>query len=365
MLSERSSRALAGIRFPLVLMVLAMHVHPEALHAGPVFSPAATALTQLGFMAVPCFFLMSGYLFFRGLEDWDWKACGRKLRSRVHTLLIPYLIFNLLCISAPLAGADNPARNPDALPVLGWFWDSVTYNAGAENWLGFSLQLFYPENVPLWYVRDLMLMCVISPLVFVAVRRMPALVLPVLALLFVLGIGNGWRGFSNSALLFFSLGGFFAVRRIDLPLWAYKRRGALIPAALALWVPVVWLADVPFVQQFQQLFYLAASFAALSLAYALSVREPSPLGARLSESSFFVYALHMVTFGSFSPLGGIDGLLASLLYAGTSAFGAWCYMFIAPVAVAAACFLLFMLLRRLCPSVLAVLTGGRLNGSRR
>lgn len=63
MLSERSSRALAGIRFPLVLMVLAMHVHPEALHTGPVFSPAATALTQLGFMAVPCFFLMSGYLF--------------------------------------------------------------------------------------------------------------------------------------------------------------------------------------------------------------------------------------------------------------------------------------------------------------
>lgn len=66
MLSERSSRALAGIRFPLVLMVLAMHVHPEALHAGPVFSPAVTALTQLGFMAVPCFFLMSGYLFFPG-----------------------------------------------------------------------------------------------------------------------------------------------------------------------------------------------------------------------------------------------------------------------------------------------------------
>lgn len=365
MLSERSSRALAGIRFPLVLMVLAMHVHPEALHAGPVFSPAVTALTQLGFMAVPCFFLMSGYLFFRGLEDWDWKAYGRKLRSRVHTLLIPYLIFNLLCIAAPLAGVDNPARNPDALPVFGWFWDSVTYNAGAENWLGFSLQLFYPENVPLWYVRDLMLMCVISPLVFVAVRRVPALVLPVLALLFVLGIGNGWRGFSNSALLFFSLGGFFAVRRIDLPLWAYMRRGVLIPAALALWVAVVWLAEAPFVQQFQQLFYLAASFATLSLAYALSVREPSPLALRLSESSFFVYALHMVTFGSFSMLGGIDSLLASLLSAGTSAFGAWCYMFIAPAAVASACFLLFMLLRRLCPPVLAVLTGGRLNGSRR
>lgn len=52
MLSERSSRALAGIRFPLVMLVLVMHVHPEALHSGPVFTPVATALTQLGFTAV-------------------------------------------------------------------------------------------------------------------------------------------------------------------------------------------------------------------------------------------------------------------------------------------------------------------------
>lgn len=58
MLSERSSRALAVIRFPLVMLVLVMHVHPEALHSGPVFTPVATALTQLGFTAVPCFFLL-------------------------------------------------------------------------------------------------------------------------------------------------------------------------------------------------------------------------------------------------------------------------------------------------------------------
>ena len=118
-----------------------------------------------------------------------------------------------------------------------------------------------------------MLMCIIAPLIGLAVRKLPALVLPALALLFVFGIGNGWRGFSNSALLFFSLGGF-------------------------------------------------------------------------------------------SLLGGVDGALATLLRAGSSAFGAWCYMFIAPVAVAASAFLLFMLLRRLCPSVLAVLTGGRLSPRR-
>ena len=138
-----------------------------------------------------------------------------------------------------------------------------------------------------------------------------------------------------------------------------RRRWPLIAGMLLLWVTVVWLASSPYVQQFQQLYYLVSAFAIMAIGYGLSAREPSKLAARLSESSFFIYALHMATFGGFSLLGGVDGALASLLRAGSSAFGAWCYMFIAPVAVAASAFLLFMLLRRLCPSVLAVLTGGR------
>ena len=191
-----------------------------------------------------------------------------------------------------------------------------------------------------------MLMCIIAPLIGLAVRKLPALVLPALA------------------LLFFSLGGFFSLRKLDLPEWAWRRRVPLIAGMLLLWVPVVWLASSPYVQQFQQLYDLVSAFAIMAIGYGLSAREPSKLASRLSESGFFIYALHMATFGGFSLLGGVDGALASLLRAGSSAFGAWCYMFIAPVAVAASAFLLFLLLRRLCPSVLAVLTGGRLSPRR-
>ena len=46
----------------------------------------------LGQVAVPGFFFLSGFLFFRGLDDV--KSWGRKLKSRVFSYVLPYLFWN-------------------------------------------------------------------------------------------------------------------------------------------------------------------------------------------------------------------------------------------------------------------------------
>ena len=46
----------------------------------------------LGQVAVPGFFFLSGFLFFRGLNDV--KSWGRKLKSRVFSYVLPYLLWN-------------------------------------------------------------------------------------------------------------------------------------------------------------------------------------------------------------------------------------------------------------------------------
>lgn len=46
----------------------------------------------LGQVAVPGFFFLSGFLFFRGLDDA--KSWGRKLKSRVFSYVLPYLLWN-------------------------------------------------------------------------------------------------------------------------------------------------------------------------------------------------------------------------------------------------------------------------------
>lgn len=46
----------------------------------------------LGQVAVPGFFFLSGFLFFRGLDDV--KSWGRKVKSRVFSYVLPYLLWN-------------------------------------------------------------------------------------------------------------------------------------------------------------------------------------------------------------------------------------------------------------------------------
>lgn len=47
-------------------------------------------------VAVPTFFLISGFLFCKNIEKWNWLRWGNKVKRRVRTLLAPYVFWNLL-----------------------------------------------------------------------------------------------------------------------------------------------------------------------------------------------------------------------------------------------------------------------------
>lgn len=53
-------------------------------------------------MVIPGFFLISGYLFFlkweerEGVKVWSWICYGKKLHSRLFSLLIPYILWNII-----------------------------------------------------------------------------------------------------------------------------------------------------------------------------------------------------------------------------------------------------------------------------
>jgi fucose 4-O-acetylase-like acetyltransferase len=57
-------------------------------------------------VSIPCFFMISGYLFFR---FFTFDQLTEKWKRRVQTLLIPYLCWNLLYYVGYLAGSRIPA----------------------------------------------------------------------------------------------------------------------------------------------------------------------------------------------------------------------------------------------------------------
>ena len=79
----------------LAFMVVGLHVRPLYLDGTELFTDSIydasviTVFKVLFSLAVPAFFMISGYLFFRNLEDWKYPVWKDKLKKRVYSLLIP------------------------------------------------------------------------------------------------------------------------------------------------------------------------------------------------------------------------------------------------------------------------------------
>lgn len=127
-------------------------------------------------VAMPTFFVISGYLFFANVTEWNAKTYWGKLRRRVKTLLIPYIVWNLL-MAIKLKTFS-----------LNMFWAFWTEAGKQTDWLGNEQLMTAPANMPLWFLRDLMVVSVLTPIIYMYTE-------------------NGWLavGHRHSALSFWSI----------------------------------------------------------------------------------------------------------------------------------------------------------------
>ena len=108
------SETISLLRFPLTVFVVFIHynigVRGFSLHGvtygldAPEWFRWVTALFSdvLPRTAVPLFYIISGYLFFRG-GSFDTDLYRRKLRTRASTLLVPYLLWNVIAVLVQLS----------------------------------------------------------------------------------------------------------------------------------------------------------------------------------------------------------------------------------------------------------------------
>ena len=177
------SQNLDLLRFPLAIVVMTIHVWFPGVADATADVPALNALSGLvaGLLwdqSVPVYFFISGFVFFLN-ADMSAATYRRKLRNRTKSLLIPYIIWNTLAIAKLLLFA---------LPCLGFlFADQRTLadmdlSAGAVAWSYWDISRgimhtplvtgeIYPIDTPLWFLRDLMIVVVTTPLLHLALRR--------------------------------------------------------------------------------------------------------------------------------------------------------------------------------------------------
>lgn len=152
------SNKIRNMGFVCSLLVVLIHIwHPQTGSA----SWWIYELTSFREIAVPYFFVASGYLLAGHVGESDWWH--RALRQRVYSLLIPYFIWSVLWVAAVFF----------CHLLVDWEWSKHLNLTDL-----FGLNPFRPPAPEhLWYLRSLMFLVVISPVLVKILKWKPFLIL--------------------------------------------------------------------------------------------------------------------------------------------------------------------------------------------
>lgn len=150
-------------------------------------------------IAVPIFFLLSGYLFFKNFNFLIYKD---KIAKRVYTLLIPYLFWAALSVFIYFILQSIPGFSHFFKNEL--IQDLSFQQLIIKTWID-------PTNYPLWFLRDLMLLIIISPLLFYLIKKIPVLFFSLLSVQWFFNIPETLLSLNSEPILFFSVGAYFSI----------------------------------------------------------------------------------------------------------------------------------------------------------
>lgn len=316
--TDSRSQALDLLRFPLAVVILTVHVFGTGVLAvhGVEYSleniPVMSGV--MGFInaflrdqSVPIYFFISGYVFFLGRE-FTGEVYLAKLKNRIKTLFVPYLIWNTLailikatlfmpCLHSFLPGMASVDMDWSFTSVLQCYWDETK---GVFAALYTDSGSIFPQNAPLWFIRDLMIVVLCTPLIyrFLKWARNYAVWLFGVSW-FVL---NYWQlGHVlqlSTAFFFFSWGAYLSIAKKDMleyferffkvSLVAYPLL-SLLHVASVYWCPEI-------TDTIKWLNVVAGLFFAYNVSAWLLRRNVCRVSPFLASASFFVYITHWLIY---------------------------------------------------------------------
>lgn len=344
---QKLSRSIETLRFPLILLIICLHCYTStsAVTRGHdiYFRLIYPVSLWMGETGVPAFFFISGLLFF-----YSKKTFLQKIKGRCHTLLIPYLFFNALILCGYLClmifGKTIIILGKDLadyalIDYIRAFWDRGVWDHGNGS----------PLLCPLWYIRNLMVLVILSPIIYYIIKYTK--------LLFPVFFGLLWINAHDSAYTFqsltmFSLGAYFSICDKN-PIEVFDKYMRLFVSAFLFLAFVDFLhlfVPVPFALPFHRLSLVANTFFCISFLGEFMYRHHL-YSSFLSKSAFFVFCIHYPFVTNLRPIftmiNGQSDIIHVFLYLG------------AVIGVTLLCVLVFVLLKRMMPGLVNVVTGNR------
>lgn len=342
MARQNIATTFSNLRFPLMIGVVMIHC--SISDTGNLVMDYVSKLFSeiLPIFCVPIFFFISGYFFFANVSEFSVQVYKEKVRRRIRTLLVPYVCANLFMIFCyACAHYFIPQYiNPENFNVLQYSFKD--FFRAFWNIYG------YPICYPLWFIRNLFIIVLCSPLFYLGLKQ--NLVIKFTVLLSLVS----FRFFFDASFLigpiYFYLGAMFS--RVDVYnfLQRFNKKYYFIILTLVALV-LIYLNFIESISYLLALQRFTTSILVMRLAYLLSINTGA-IKSTIWYSAFFLYLYHAF------PIFVIKALLFKVVAPSDSISFIATYILLIIISITS-CILAYLLLNKCTPSFLALLTGGR------
>jgi succinoglycan biosynthesis protein ExoH len=302
---QQVSHAIGLARIALIVGLVFLHYHayPNSTATpfdglDPAHHPVATFVNSFVlfffFSAVPLLSMISGWLFFSFLPEQAPQALSRRIRWRFRSLYLPLVLWNALFV-ALLWTLYRLSPGSELLVEL-------DFRFGQASLLDYTNAVFgitqRPIGFQFWFVRDLFVTILVSPLLWWSLRRSPYIGMAVLGAAWLAGSGL-LIFFRTDVVFFFYLGGFLRMREARLEIG----RGATlvllglylalvtVRALMPLWIE--WEGSRPeWLTGATRAMRLVGVLACWGVIQQVAGTRAGVAVARYGGLAFFVFALH-------------------------------------------------------------------------
>lgn len=314
-----NSAIISLLRFPLTVGVV--FIHTLQLNSGVycVYDFCYSAITEtLCSVCVPLFFFFSGYLFFQNIETFGSDTYKSKMIKRIRSLLVPFLFWNLfVVVTIGMGQLFYPSLFSGAFKNVSDFnitdWLSIFYCSLGSN---------KPIAYQLWFLRDLIIMSVMTPLFYLLCKFLRCWWIVVLMILCVLGVPSLAPGLSFVSLFYYCAGCWFGINKMAFSFKDYKKRWISMLFYVGLFVIELSLkgAGCIWVKYIHGVTIIVGCIFILQLAsiYIERCNASKYLFNKksISHASFFIYCYHGIfaTFMGKMAGGYVNSDLLAVLY---------------------------------------------------
>lgn len=253
---------------------------------------------------LPLYFLMAGYLMFDRFDTFGLTQYRYVVTRRLLTLVAPWLLWTVIGYACfALLDPSRPAPPPWRLDLI-MFADSYSQPLVVSDSLSIPL-LGTPFGCGvMYYARDIFILALISPLIWLTVRRLGLWTIPLCVAVYLL-IGRPGVGPWRLNWIFFPVGVALSVSRVDLGALCRRFNGlgwtvTILWAAMTVvytWMCVNYdfnhLSNGFYARNFGLLTTLTGIAAVVWIAHRATLRR-NPRILALAPIAFLIFAIHVL-----------------------------------------------------------------------